>query len=85
MTEHTDKVKKHKKLLELENWRKKVKCIIGECKTPGGVITHTTIYNDDSKDIEYLRSKRKPKHIPSPHKDADLLHNFKGEEDESNL
>ena len=27
MTEHTDKVKKHKKLIELENWRKKVKYI----------------------------------------------------------
>ena len=83
MTEHTAKIQKHKKLLELEDWRKKVKYILGERKTPGGVIVHTTVYNDDSKDIEYLRSKRKPKHIPSPHKDADLLTNFKGEEDDN--
>ena len=79
MTEHTDKVKKHKKLIELENWRKKVKYILGERKTPGGVIVHTTVYNDDSKDIEYLRSKRKPKHIPSPHEDADLINHIGGE------
>ena len=45
MTEHTAKIQKHKKLLELEDWRKKVKYILGERKTPGGVIVHTTVYN----------------------------------------
>ena len=74
MTQHADKVAHQRKLLKLEEWRKGVKYILSESKTPGGVIEHKTVYNDDSELIEYLRSKKQPKVIPSPHTDEELLY-----------
>ena len=73
MTQYADKVEHQRKLSKLEEWRKKIKYIISECKTPGGVIKHRTVYNDDSELIEYLRSKRKNKIIESPHTEEELL------------
>ena len=74
MTQHADKVAHQRKLLKLEEWRKKVKYILSESKTPGGVIEHKTVYNDDSELIEYLRSKKQNKIIESPHTDEELLY-----------
>lgn len=80
MTQHADKVEQQRKLLKLEEWRKGVKYIHSESKTPGGIIEHKTVYNDGSELIEYLRSKKKSKVIPSPYTDEELLYMMKSAE-----
>ena len=79
MTQHTHKVIHQSKLIKLAKWRKGIKYMLGECKTPGGVLTHRTVYKDDSEKIEYFRSKKKNKTIPSPHSNDYLINQMERE------
>lgn len=83
MTQYADKVAHQRKLNKLEKWRKGIKYIMSVRKTPGGVIEHTTVYNDDSQLIEYLRSKRKPDFKESPHQDDELIQEMEAQEHEA--
>ena len=81
MTQHTEKVIRQDKLNKLAEWRKGIKYIIGERKKKGSVVVvHQTIYKDDIESIEYLKSKRKTKFIPSPHSDDDLIYEMERED-----
>tara|TARA_R110001599_G_scaffold121604_2_gene293315 strand:- start:750 stop:962 length:213 start_codon:yes stop_codon:yes gene_type:complete len=46
---------------------------MGESIDNGQDVKHTTIYNDDSQLIEYLKTDRKTETIPSPHSDDELV------------
>tara|TARA_R110000764_G_scaffold27041_2_gene64231 strand:- start:941 stop:1153 length:213 start_codon:yes stop_codon:yes gene_type:complete len=53
---------------------------MGESIDNGQDVKHTTIYNDDSQLIEYLKTDRKTETIPSPHSDDELVDvMFRGE------
>ena len=80
MTQHTDKVDQVRRRNRLDTWRKGVKFSMGESIDNGQDVKHTTIYNDDSQLIEYLKTDRKTETMPSPHSDdalVDLM--FRGE------
>ena len=80
MTEHTHKVEQVRRRNRLDNWRKGIKFSLGQAIDDGKDVEHTTIYNDDSKTIEYLKSDRKTEIIPSPHKADDLVDMMLGDE-----
>ena len=73
MTQHTEKVEQVRRRNRLDNWRKVIKFSLGETINNGEDVKHTTVYNDDSQTIEYLKSDRKTETIPSPHSDDDLV------------
>lgn len=73
MTQHTDKVDQVRRRNRLDSWRKGVKFSMGESIDNGQDVKHTTIYNDDSQLIEYLKTDRKTETIPSPHSDDELV------------
>ena len=73
MTQHTEKVEQVRRRNRLDNWRKGIKFSLGETINNGEDVKHTTIYNDDSQTIEYLKSDRKTETIPSPHSEDDLV------------
>ena len=80
MTQHTDKVDQVRRRNRLDSWRKGVKFSMGESIDNGQDVKHTTIYNDDSQLIEYLKTDRKTETIPSPHSDDELVDlMFRGE------
>ena len=80
MTEHTQKVEQVRRRNRLDNWRKGIKFSLGETINNGEDVKHTTIYNDDSQLIEYLKTDRKNETIPSPHSDDELVDvMFRGE------
>ena len=80
MTQHTDKVDQVRRRNRLDTWRKGVKFSMGESIDNGQDVKHTTIYNDDSQLIEYLKTDRKTETIPSPHSDDELVDSmFRGE------
>jgi len=80
MTQHTDKVDQVRRRNRLDAWRKGVKFSMGESIDNGQDVKHTTIYNDDSQLIEYLKTDRKTETIPSPHSDDELVDvMFRGE------
>ena len=80
MTEHTHKVEQVRRRNRLDNWRKGVKFMLGQAIDDGKDVEHTTIYNDDSKTIEYLKSDRKTEIIPSPHETNELVDMMLGDE-----
>jgi hypothetical protein len=80
MTQHTDKVDQVRRRNRLDTWRKGVKFSMGESIDNGQDVKHTTIYNDDSQLIEYLKTDRKTETMPSPHSDDELVDlMFRGE------
>ena len=80
MTQHTDKVDQVRRRNRLDTWRKGIKFSMGESIDNGQDVKHTTIYNDDSQLIEYLKTDRKTETIPSPHSDDELVDvMFRGE------
>ncbi len=80
MTQHTDKVDQVRRRNRLDTWRKGIKLSMGESIDNGQDVRHTTIYNDDSQLIEYLKTDRKNETIPSPHSDDELVDvMFRGE------
>lgn len=80
MTQHTDKVDQVRRRNRLDSWRKGIKFSMGESIDNGQDVKHTTIYNDDSQLIEYLKTDRKTETIPSPHSDDELVDvMFRGE------
>jgi len=80
MTQHTDKVDQVRRRNRLDSWRKGVKFSMGESIDNGQDVKHTTIYNDDSQLIEYLKTDRKTETMPSPHSDDELVDlMFRGE------
>ena len=83
MTEHTHKVEQVRRRNRLNVWRKGVKFMLGQAIDNGKDVEHTTIYNDDSKTIEYLKSDRKTEIIPSPHTADDLVDMMLGNENKT--
>jgi len=73
MTQHTEKVEQVRRRNRLDNWRKGIKFSLGEAINNGADVKHTTIYNDGSQTIEYLKSDRKTETIPSPHSHDELV------------
>ena len=53
MTQHTEKVEQVRRRNRLNVWRKGIKFSLGQAIDNGKDVEHTTIYNDDSKTIEY--------------------------------
>ena len=80
MTQHTEKVEQVRIRNRLNVWRKGIKFSLGQAIDNGKDVEHTTIYNDDSKTIEYLKSDRKTEIIPSPHETNDLVDMMLGDE-----
>ena len=80
MTQHTEKVEQVRRRNRLHVWRKGIKFMLGQAIDNGKDVEHTTIYNDDSKTIEYLKSDRKTEIIPSPHETNDLVDMMLGDE-----
>ena len=73
MTQYKDEVEKQRRSNRLAVWRKGIKMSYGLAIDNGKDVEHTTIYNDDSQTIEYLKSDRKTETIPSPHSEDDLV------------
>jgi len=80
MTQHTEKVEQVRRRNRLNVWRKGIKFMLGQTIDNGKDVEHTTIYNDDSKTIEYLKSGRKTEIIPSPHEPNELVDMMLGDE-----
>ena len=69
MTQFTNNVQKQKALLHLEQWRKQVKYIYSD--TWEG--TRTTMYNDERKIIEDIKSNTILEITASPHRRRTLI------------
>jgi hypothetical protein len=69
MTQFTNNVQKQKALLHLEQWRKQVKYIYSD--TWEG--TRTTMYNDERKVIEDIKSDTILEITASPHRRRTLI------------
>jgi hypothetical protein len=54
--------------------------MVGQAIDGGKDVMHTTIYNDDSQNIEYLKSDRKTEITPSPHSIDELVKMMMGSE-----
>tara|TARA_R110002051_G_C8756747_1_gene501046 strand:+ start:1215 stop:1445 length:231 start_codon:yes stop_codon:yes gene_type:complete len=69
MTQFTSNVEKQLALLELEEWRKRIKYIYSD--TWEG--TRTTMYNDERKIIEDIKSNTILEITASPHRRRTLI------------
>jgi hypothetical protein len=80
MTQHADKVEQVRRRNRLGAWRKGIKFMLGQAIDGGKDVMHTTIYNDDSQTIEYLKSDRKTEITLSPHSIDELVDMMMGSE-----